>query len=190
MTSNDTGAFFLGNNAAIDFVNTQIIRRGEKVDLLQEGADLARWARQAGRLLDGEPSEENLTEAKNLRRALNDLFSAIRKEASVAQNALKVVNRHLAEHASHEMLRVNDDNDLELIADNTAASVTAMLAELAHEGAELLASPQVLHVKQCHNPDCILLFLDNSRSKKRRWCSMETCGNRAKAARHYRGRSL
>ncbi|TAL94280.1 MAG: hypothetical protein EPN73_18145 [Paraburkholderia sp.] len=32
---------------------------------------------------------------------------------------------------------------------------------------------------------CSWLFLDLSRSRSRRWCSMATCGNRAKAQRHY-----
>jgi predicted RNA-binding Zn ribbon-like protein len=30
-----------------------------------------------------------------------------------------------------------------------------------------------------------LYFYDTSPKRSRRWCSMATCGNRAKAARHY-----
>ena len=33
---------------------------------------------------------------------------------------------------------------------------------------------------------CGWLFLDLSKNHSRRWCSMEDCGNRAKAKRHYR----
>ena len=40
-------------------------------------------------------------------------------------------------------------------------------------------------VRQCANPACGWLFLDNSKSGNRRWCSMSACGNRAKAHRHY-----
>jgi predicted RNA-binding Zn ribbon-like protein len=32
---------------------------------------------------------------------------------------------------------------------------------------------------------CGWMFLDLSRQRTRRWCSMEDCGNRAKARRHY-----
>jgi len=40
-------------------------------------------------------------------------------------------------------------------------------------------------IRTCAADDCILHFYDDSRSGRRRWCSMATCGNRAKARRHY-----
>lgn len=40
-------------------------------------------------------------------------------------------------------------------------------------------------IKQCAHPHCILWFHDTSKNGARRWHSMATCGNRAKAARHY-----
>jgi len=41
-------------------------------------------------------------------------------------------------------------------------------------------------VRRCADPDCVLLFHDVSKSGRRRWCDMATCGNRSKAAAHYR----
>jgi len=38
---------------------------------------------------------------------------------------------------------------------------------------------------RCQNPGCVLWFFDTTRNGTRRWCSMEVCGNRAKARRHY-----
>jgi len=49
----------------------------------------------------------------------------------------------------------------------------------------MLAGGQLARVRQCSNPQCGWLFLDNSKSGNRRWCSMSACGNRAKAHRHY-----
>jgi predicted RNA-binding Zn ribbon-like protein len=43
-------------------------------------------------------------------------------------------------------------------------------------------------LRKCANPDCVLWFLDTTRSGTRRWCSMTACGNRLKARRHYRRR--
>ncbi|CAM5728362.1 CGNR zinc finger domain-containing protein [Mycolicibacterium aubagnense] len=40
-------------------------------------------------------------------------------------------------------------------------------------------------IKQCAHPHCVLWFYDTSKNGTRRWHSMTTCGNRAKAARHY-----
>lgn len=49
--------------------------------------------------------------------------------------------------------------------------------------AALLAGPARAQIARCGR--CSWLFLDPSPSRRRRWCSMETCGNRAKAARHH-----
>jgi predicted RNA-binding Zn ribbon-like protein len=51
--------------------------------------------------------------------------------------------------------------------------------------ADLLASDKLASVKRCANEECRYLFLDDSKSGSRRWCSMASCGNRAKARRHY-----
>jgi len=39
-------------------------------------------------------------------------------------------------------------------------------------------------IRRCQNPGCVLWFFDTTRNGTRRWCSMEVCGNRAKARRH------
>jgi predicted RNA-binding Zn ribbon-like protein len=41
-------------------------------------------------------------------------------------------------------------------------------------------------IRKCANPNCILWYLDTTRNGSRRWHSMETCGNRAKAERYQR----
>jgi predicted RNA-binding Zn ribbon-like protein len=41
-------------------------------------------------------------------------------------------------------------------------------------------------LRRCADPACVLLFHDVSKSGRRRWCDMATCGNRNKAAAHYR----
>jgi predicted RNA-binding Zn ribbon-like protein len=40
-------------------------------------------------------------------------------------------------------------------------------------------------VRRCAGPTCVLLFLDVSKSGRRRWCDMAVCGNRAKVAAHH-----
>jgi predicted RNA-binding Zn ribbon-like protein len=47
----------------------------------------------------------------------------------------------------------------------------------------LAAHPERL--RGCANPECVLWFLDTTRSRSRRWCSMAACGNRIKVRRHY-----
>ena len=183
----DPDFVFLGNNAAVDFVNTKIVRRGERLDLLQDNADLIRWAQEAGRSIDRKLTTGDLSSAKTLRSALQDLFQTSMEQRSAAPGSLTTVNQYLAKHVVQEVLQVNPDNgDLELVPAETASSVSSLLADIAYEGAVLLASPQASQLKHCNNPECVLIFLDTSRNQQRRWCSMDTCGNRAKVAKHYR----
>lgn len=44
---------------------------------------------------------------------------------------------------------------------------------------------ELKRVKMCPGSDCGWLFIDETKNARRKWCIMETCGNRAKAARSY-----
>ncbi len=61
-----------------------------------------------------------------------------------------------------------------------------ILWPIVESAAELLTSPDLKKVRECEASDCYWLFLDNSRNRSRRWCTMSACGNREKARRHYR----
>ncbi|GAA0262401.1 hypothetical protein GCM10009527_068010 [Actinomadura nitritigenes] len=51
---------------------------------------------------------------------------------------------------------------------------------MARDALDLVTSPALGRVRACAGADCGALFLDTSRPGTRRWCSMNTCGNRAK----------
>jgi predicted RNA-binding Zn ribbon-like protein len=59
---------------------------------------------------------------------------------------------------------------------------------VARDAVLLVGGPLLARVKECENPECSLLFLDDSQARRRRWCSMDRCGNLAKVA-GYRSRS-
>ncbi len=63
--------------------------------------------------------------------------------------------------------------------------VPSLLAPVTWSAANLLTGPRLPRVRHCANERCLWLFLDDSKSGTRRWCSMSACGNRAKAHRHY-----
>jgi predicted RNA-binding Zn ribbon-like protein len=72
--------------------------------------------------------------------------------------------------------------------DASATSVRALpLRDLVTiSAAAPLADPrEMARLRTCPGAECGWMFVDESRNARRRWCSMETCGNRAKAARHY-----
>ena len=61
-----------------------------------------------------------------------------------------------------------------------ADPVAATLSLVARDAVDLVTSPAIERVRECADPTCGALFVDNSRPGKRRWCSMGACGNRAK----------
>jgi predicted RNA-binding Zn ribbon-like protein len=62
------------------------------------------------------------------------------------------------------------------------------LAPLARAIAALAVRGRSTEIRKCANPRCVLYFLDSSRTRRRRWCSMAVCGNRTKVAAHARRR--
>jgi predicted RNA-binding Zn ribbon-like protein len=69
-------------------------------------------------------------------------------------------------------------------------TASAALSTIARDAIALFAGAEARLIRQCANPECLLLFVDASRPGKRRWCSMERCGNRAKVAHYRRQRSV
>jgi predicted RNA-binding Zn ribbon-like protein len=65
------------------------------------------------------------------------------------------------------------------------ADAAELLAPVLWSAGDLLLGPRHDRVRQCANPACGYLFIDDSKTGNRRWCAMAACGNRAKAHRHY-----
>lgn len=65
-----------------------------------------------------------------------------------------------------------------------APTASAALATLARDAVDLFGGSLAHRIRICAADDCGLLFVDASRPGRRRWCSMERCGNRAKARAH------
>jgi len=185
MNANTAPFVFVGNNAAIDFINTEVINRGHATDLLKNVADLTHWAERAELPVRGKMTEEDFKEALNLRAALKFLYSAKMNGNPPSTKSLAILNAHLAKHLEQHVLRFMS-NEYVLLPAHDGFSISRLLAYLAHEGAILLASHESSRMKKCSNPDCVLIFLDTSRNQKRRWCSMDVCGNRSKVSTHYR----
>ena len=65
---------------------------------------------------------------------------------------------------------------------DAARRIELPLLRVAWAAGELLTSGELDRVKACPGDECGWLFLD--RSGRRRWCSMDSCGNRAKVRAH------
>lgn len=188
---------FFGNHPALDFVNTVHGRLRTPVDRLATVDELVSWLAAAGQLdraqarewrrqcrVDRDLGVRLLDEAHTLRDALWDALSAAAVGAPPAE-ALVALNRVLA-HDTHAWQVVStDDGWLAVQLVPTGEPLMRPITALAKMGAELLCSPSIRRVRKCAQHDCSGLFYDTSKAGRRQWCRMETCGNRAKASRHY-----
>ncbi len=189
---------FVAERAWLDFVNTEMRVRGAPVDLLSSYGDLIRWLERAGLMTNEDArtvakrwggtaaGEEALRRAHELRATLRRLAENLAAGGEVSPTAIRSINAALRRRpGSPQLTQPAPGGTLEkrfVGAFETAASVLAPMAEAA---ADSLASDDVSLVRRCANPDCVLVFLDTTKNHLRRWCSMDLCGSRAKAAAYY-----
>ena len=134
-----------------------------------------RHATEAARLFD---------ETIAARETIYALLSAAAAGSPVAGRDLEALNRLLAAAPARTTLVAEAARSLWRLpaAEPTAAS---LLAPVLWSTGDLLAGGRLARLRMCANDKCRWLFVDDSKSGTRRWCTMSTCGNRAKAHRHY-----
>ncbi len=188
--------YFVGNNLALDFVNTEIAAHGAPLDLLGSLEDFAAWARDAGVLPAGRPDAVRRWGAqaaalpppvRAFRAALSQLFQRLIRGQGAPAESLAGLNAVLAGNRDRvEVRRTRSGFEKHLIADYS--DPLQILVPVAQAAADLLCFGELRYLRKCENPDCVLLFYDTTKNHRRRWCSMAACGNRAKAAAFYRRR--
>ena len=163
---------WVGGRTSVDFTATLGKRLQTPIERIPAAADLSRWFRDAGLTDDSVTvSARTFTQALVLREALYRLFTGTALAADV-----DVVNRWSARPLPGPRLT----HDLR--AEPTTTDAASLLSVLARDAIDLLTGPLADRIRRCAADDCSLLFVDASRPGQRRWCSMNTCGARAKMA--------
>ena len=186
---------FVGNHPCLDFINTQMIVRGNPTDLLGGCEDLVAWLVQA-HMVDkvqaavvmtqwGHEDQEQLFEQGVMfRRTLRDMVARIVARKSIAGSAIASINHILSRCPGYPQL-VYKKGGYTRQFQSQAVQKDGLLAPLAEAASDLLCSGKWSLVKKCGNPACILYFYDTTKNHTRNWCSMQLCGNRKKVAAHY-----
>ena len=185
---------FIGDHLALDFANTRALRSGSAVDWLASPARVATWLHQAGMAtaedldrLGSSPPEARmlLEEALRFRDVISAVVERFSRGAPIPEGSLELVNRCL--EASPSVRRAEVDKQGYSVRDHRCPrGPRGIVAPLAEALVLLLAEGDPKRVRRCQNEKCGLWFYDVSKNGSRRWCSMSRCGNRAKAATHYR----
>jgi len=186
----------------LDFANTVDWHASDHPhDLLRDYADLLSWAEaaaivspdHAGHLRNmaqkqQQSAQDSLSYAKKLREAIYRLFVAVSEQQAILTEDLALLNESLSESLSHLQV-VPTSGGFDWGWSESSLGFDQILWPVARSAGELLISPELDRVRQCADDrGCGYLFVDTSRNRSRRWCSMESCGNRAKAHRHYQRR--
>ena len=119
---------------------------------------------------------EELSEARRLQAALGACAWAAVRRTPLAPHDVATLNSYAGDEPPALVLRV----------DGTAARaatdpVRAALAAIARDAVETIARRSG-RLRRCEGTHCGRLFVDVSRGRRRRWCSMARCGNRVKVA--------
>ncbi|MER7930274.1 ABATE domain-containing protein [Streptomyces sp. NPDC096057] len=167
---------FLCGTPALDFVGTLQARRAPApIERITTPGLLDSWFVESG-LLDRRPGcgQADLRAARALREAIYALLGARLVGRTLPAAAVAAVNRQAA----------SAPVTIYLGAEGAGRSGTAAqaLADLARETVETLAGAEAELLRECGHPDCTQVYLDRSRGRRREWCAMRSCGNRAKAA--------
>ncbi|MFD1930069.1 MULTISPECIES: CGNR zinc finger domain-containing protein [Nonomuraea] len=180
---------------ALDFVSTLRAGRGGLTDSLADPDALTAWARSRAEL-DLDPgftaTSEQWRQVVDLRLAVRALFARAvapgpPSSADAARlppfgQALDTVNAAALAVPTAPQL-VWDDDAATLVRVPVGPSTATLSARLAQAALEFLAGPEVAELRACPAPRCVLYFVKEH--PRQEWCSTG-CGNRARAARHYR----
>jgi predicted RNA-binding Zn ribbon-like protein len=132
------------------------------------------WTPPEARALQGE--------ALRLRDAVHALFAAVAIQRVALPSALDDINRVLSAATWSRCMAV-EGQTLRLQEGTRTEGPLGALAPVAWAAAEMATTAKPERLRRCAAKACSRWFLDTSKGGRRKWCSMATCGNRAKASR-------
>jgi predicted RNA-binding Zn ribbon-like protein len=167
----------------LDFVATVGDRGHLAFDRWRTPQDLSRWCVDA-RLLSVAPAvdPQRLVAARALRESIYRTINALRAGGRPQHRDIEAMNGWAARPALAPQLGERGVQ-VRWIFD---APIEAVLSTIARDAIALVASQDLGRVRECASQSCSVLFLDASRPGKRRWCSMNRCGNRTKKSNYRR----
>ena len=178
---------WLGEPLAIDLANTvMVVREGESVDLLSSADEFGTWLElERPRLGDCGFALTHLAEVKSAREDTRALLAATASGNSLPEKPLERVNAASVAAPVALRLQIGDDGQSRLKEDpEEIESLSALLGTMARSALRLVADHEQAPLRVCNAPSCGMYFIG-----RRRWCCA-ACGNRARAARHYRRRAI
>jgi len=168
--------FRLGTVLATSFTGTLSERRGEPVERIPTPQRLADWLAVYGLAVDS-CSTAQLDLARELRESIHAAATAAALQDPLPAAAVQVINDRSARGRAAAVLTPEGRREWRISCVEDALSV------IAADAISIIAGERDGKLALCASPTCQAAFFDTSQSRTRRWCDMNTCGNRQKKAR-------
>jgi len=161
----------------------------EIVDFLQTDADVLKWLEQAGLSISKIGSNAKPFSLLHAARLLREnIRSLVEKRKAGVRGDPSLLNSFLDHAKSRPLLVWKKPRSLTIERIQQHETPEALFAPIAEAAAILLATADFDLVKRCEDQTCVLWFCDQTKSHRRRWCSMLLCGNRNKVAAYRKRR--
>ena len=181
--------------STFDFLNTDDYENGFRVDQIPTLDAALAWfvdrgvihfegAQRSRAQAATEPAAgaRELTRIHRVRASLREVAESIAEQRAPRVGALETVNRAL--HARQVIELIPAPDGVNVDHRHVGDPIDDALARLADPLVKELTGGRPERIRVCDSDRCQSVFYDASRTARRRWCSMATCGNQAKAARH------
>ena len=177
--------YWLGGRPALDLVNTRRERWRRNLECLTSDRDAVDWLIAAELLPAPARAPHGFgEEARTLREAIDTGVRAAIAGQPMDPDPLGVIDDWLALAGSRPALGAGPDG-VPVLSERPPDSPRRALAVVALDAARMLGSAEErARLRICGSETCSARFYDRSPAGRRRWCSMERCGNVEKARRH------
>lgn len=170
--------FRTGNVLATSFTGTLSERHGVPVERIPTPQRLADWLK-ANDLAVGSCSTAQHDLARELRESIHTAATAAATGDALPVDPVRIINDRSAQGRAAAQLTPENSRRWRL----SATSVEDALSVIAADAVSIITGEREGRLALCASPTCLAVFLDTSQSRTRRWCDMNTCGNRQKKAR-------
>ncbi|MFD9289003.1 CGNR zinc finger domain-containing protein [Streptomyces sp. NPDC060030] len=175
--------FRLGKVLATSFTATLTERCGDSLERIPVPSRLVDWLAVNGLMVDS-CTELQLNHARELRESIHAAATAVAQQDPLPPSAVQVINDASTHGGAAQILTPEGNWRWRL----GSASVEDALSVIAADAIGVIAGERPGKIALCASPTCRAAFFDTSRGHTRRWCEMNTCGNREKKERFLAGK--
>ncbi|MFJ7932592.1 CGNR zinc finger domain-containing protein [Peribacillus sp. NPDC096448] len=176
----------ISGNLSLDLVNTELVSRGQRQDLLLSEGDVLDWIsviKGKNSYLENQLSLKIEERIQKVFAGILEMRTILRKQFELIADGNPIPDEFIAylENKIEKSPFTYKLSDQKLVPIPIGEAEDILQSYIAFDTLTLIAENKLSSLKRCSNDDCVLLFIDES--GRRKWCSMKICGNRKKVAR-------